>query len=108
MADGDLALHAERDRPIRDLAQLRRARLAAVVEMNVDALAGLFRETEQDVELALHVAVETPRVETANEIRARRERGGEQIGRARLGGDAALWEGDDLDVDPVAKSFAHR
>ena len=58
VADRDAALHARRDRPIGDVAQLGGPGLAAVMEMNVDSLAEALGETEDDVELAFDVAVE--------------------------------------------------
>src|ERR1700753_1362850 len=45
-------LPPRRDRPIRDVAQLGRPGLAAVVEMNIDSFAEALGEAEDDVELA--------------------------------------------------------
>ena len=66
MADGDPPLQAGRDRALGDVAKLRRAGLAEVVQMNVDALAERLGEAEDDVELALDVAVEARRIEAAD------------------------------------------
>ena len=107
MADRDAALHARRDRPLGDVAKLGRAGLAAVVQMNVDALAEAFGEAEDDVELALDVAVEACRVEAADEVGAGAERRGHEVGRAFFRGHAALREGDELNVDPVPVGLAH-
>ena len=66
MADHDAPLHASGDRSIRDVAQLGSPGLAAVMEMNVDSLAEALGETEDDIELALGVAVETNGIEPAD------------------------------------------
>ena len=70
MADRDAPLHAGGNRPLGDVAELRSAGLAAVVEMNVDSLAEPAGESEDHVELALDVAVETRRIETADQVSA--------------------------------------
>ena len=72
VADRDASLHAGGDRPFGDVAKLRSAGLAAVVQMNVDSLAEPLGEAEDDVELALGVAVEAGRVEAADRDRRRR------------------------------------
>ena len=64
-------------------------------------------EAEHDVELALDVAVEAGRVQPADQVGAGVERRGDEIGRALLGRHAALREGDELNVDPVAIGLAH-
>ena len=64
-------------------------------------------EAEDDVELAFDVVVEARRIEAADEVRAGAERRGDEVGRALLRGHAALREGDELNVDPVAVSLAH-
>ena len=83
------------------------AGLASVVQMNVDSLAEPLGEAEHDVELTLDVAVEAGRVQPADQIGAGVERRGDEIGRALLGRHAALREGDELNVDPVAVGLAH-
>ncbi len=90
-----------------DVAKLGSAGLASVVQMNVDSLAEPLGEAEHDVELTLDVPVEAGRVQPAHQIGARRERRGDEIGRALLGRHAALREGDELNVDPVAVGLAH-
>ena len=107
VADGDAPLKAGGDRALGDVAKLRRAGLADVVQMNVDSLAERLGEAEHDVELALDVAVEARRVEAADEVGAGHERRGQEIGRPGLRRHAALRERDELNVDPVAKGLAH-
>src|ERR1700733_5159303 len=89
VADRNAALYAGGDRPFSNVAELRSAGLAAVVEMNVDTLAEPVGETEDDVELALGVAVETRWIETADQVRACAERRRHELGRAVFRGHAA-------------------
>ena len=81
--------------------------LAAVVQMDVDSLAELLGETEDDVELTFDVAVKTRGVEAADQVRAGAERFRHELGRALFRGHSALREGHELNVDPVPVSLAH-
>ena len=107
MADGDPPLHAGGNRALGDVAKLGRAGLPAVVQMNVDSFSESLGQAEDDVELAFDVAVEARRVQTANEVGAGPQRRGHEVRRPILRHDAALREGDELNVDPVAISLAH-
>ncbi|MCZ0979219.1 hypothetical protein O1L60_08985 [Streptomyces diastatochromogenes] len=103
VADGDLAAEAEGGGAGGDVPQLGGAGLAAVVEVQVDALAVAFGEAEDDVELAVGVAVEAHRVEAADEVGAVGEGRVEEVGDARRGDHPGLREGDELDAEPVAE-----
>ena len=70
-------------------------------------LPNLLSEAEDDVELALDVAVETRRIQPADKIRAGADRGRHEFGRAFFRGYAALREGYELNVDPVPVGLAH-
>ena len=83
------------------------AGLAEIVQMDVDSFAERLGEAEDDVELALDVAIEARRVEAADQVGAGHKRRGQEVGRPGLGRHAALREGDELNVDPVAKGLAH-
>ena len=103
VADRDPTLQAGGDRSLGDVAKLRSADLASVVQMNVDSLAEPLGEAEHDVELAFDVVIEASRVQPAHQIGAGVERRGDEIGRALLRHHTALREGDELNVDPVAE-----
>ena len=70
VADRDAPLQAGGDRALGDVAKLGRAGLAAVVQMNVDSLAERLGEAEDDVELALDVAVEASGIQAADQVGA--------------------------------------
>ncbi|MEU7387863.1 hypothetical protein [Streptomyces tanashiensis] len=106
VADGDPAAEAEGGGAGGDVPQLGGAGLAAVVEVQVDALAVAFGEAEDGVELAGRVAVEAHRVEAADEVGAVGQRGVEELGDAGRGDDPGLREGDELDAEPVAERLA--
>jgi hypothetical protein len=76
-------------------------------QMDVDSLAERLGEAENEVELAVDVAVEAGRVEAADQVGAGHQGRGQEVGRPGLGRHAALREGDELNVDPVAKGLAH-
>ncbi len=106
MADRDLALHAGRDGSVGDLAKLRGACLAPIVQVNVDCLAESLGESEDDIELAANVAVESCGVQSANKVSARLKGSRKQVRRAAFGDNAALRKRDELNVDPVAVGLA--
>ena len=78
VADRDAPARPSAARPGRDLAQLEAAERAGVVQVDVDAGAVPLGEAEDDVEMALDVAVDAGGVEPADEVGAEPER----LGRA--------------------------
>ena len=106
VADGDLAAEAQSAGAFGDEVELEQAERAAFVEVDIDALVVLFGEAEDDVEAALGVAVDIGGVEAADQVGAFAEGGVEKVGGAGGGEDAALREGDDLDVDVVGVALA--
>src|SRR5271166_921301 len=107
MADCDPPLHAGRNRPLRDLAKLRRAGLPTVMQMKIDSFSESFGEPKDDIELALGVTVKARGIQTADQVRARPQSRRQQVGSAVFRDDAALRECNKLNVDPVTINFTN-
>jgi hypothetical protein len=107
VADGDVALHAQRLRARANLFYLENAEHRGIVQMDIDINAAALGDAEHHIEMFLDIAVEATGIETADHVRAEIESSIEQIRRARTAQDAALREGDKLDVDEVAMRLAH-
>ena len=94
-------------RPRRDLAQFVAAERAGIVQMDVEADAMPLGDAEDRVEMALDVVVDAGGIEPADEVGALAHRRVEQVGDAGDRHDAALREGDDLDIDEIPRRLAH-
>ncbi len=99
MAHRHPALHAKRGRPVADVLDREGAEKAAIVEVDVDVDASPLSDAEHDVEMTLGVPVEAGRIETSDEIGAKADRLVEKLGRSLASQNAALREGDKLNVD---------
>ena len=84
MADDNLVLEATRLRKVGDALDRPQAELAPVVEVDVDAAIEALGEAEDDVQVALRIAVDAGGVEAADEIRTLAEGFGEQVGNGQL------------------------
>ena len=108
VADRDLARESQRPRALGDHANLERAELARVVQMDVHARAMAPGDAEDDVELPLRIPIDAGGIDAADQLGASLHRAIEELRGARTGDDPALGEGDDLDRDDVFQPASRR
>jgi len=92
----------------RDLPELEDAKLAAIVQMNVDAREIAHRQIEHQVKLALHIAVEGGRVKPADGLDAELQGLFQQCRRAWRRAHADLRKSHKLDRNTLAHLLAQR
>ena len=83
MAHRDLAAQPERPCPLGDHADLRRALLAGIVQVDVHARPVASRDAEDHVELALGVLIDPGGIHAADQLGAVLHRALEQLRGAR-------------------------
>jgi hypothetical protein len=106
MAHRDVTAKAAGLGSFRDGEDLRQARLALVVQMDVEALSVPLRETEDGVEMAVEIVVDAERIEAANQIAPHFHGLVEQLDGAWAAPDAALRKRHELDIDEGRPGFA--
>src|SRR5262249_14139866 len=106
VADRHLAREADGARALDDQANLKRAEGARVVEMDVYARSVAGGDPEDDVEVALGIAVQPRGIDAADQIGTVLHRAIEKLGGAGPVDDAALGKGHDLDGQDVLEPLA--
>ncbi len=107
MTDGDMSLHAECDGAVANFLDGESTHRTCIMKMDVDIDAVLLGHAEDHVEMAIDVAVEACRIKTTDKVCAKADGLIKKLRRARAFQDAALWKGDQLDVDHVLIFLAH-
>jgi hypothetical protein len=108
VADRDLARESKRPRALGDHANLERAELTRVVQMDVHARAMAPGDAEDDVELPLRIPIDAGGIDAADQLGAALHGTIEELCGARTGDDPALGKGDDLDRDDVFQPASRR
>jgi hypothetical protein len=106
VADRHLADEAERSRSRADLLDAEKAKLARLVQMNIEPDPPPVRQGEYGVELPARIAIDDGGIDPTDKVRTRVERRIHEINDVRASHDAPLRKGHDLDRDAALIVFA--
>jgi hypothetical protein len=106
VADGHPAGQPERPSALGDQANLLRALLGGVVQVDVHPGAETARDAEHHVELTASVPVDAGGIHAADQLGPVLHRLLQELGGAGARNHPALGKGDDLDRDGVAQAAA--
>lgn len=106
VAEHDAPLHAVRPGAPTDLAQAEGTQMIGLVQMDVDRPAETLGQPEDQIQMALRVAVDRGGVEAADDVGTQAQRLLHQLGRVGPAEQSPLRERDDLDVDDPGQPLA--
>ena len=107
MACGYPPLHSRGLGSVGQCGKLAQARWSGIMQVHVQPHPAAFRNAEQDIELAGQIAVETDRINAADQIGAVADCGVQQFRHPGSPHHTALREGNDLHVHQMPGSFPH-